>query len=242
VNGRGPFTFLYDTGGSYLTVGSKVAKAAGAKVVIDRGGHRDVVALNTLRIGGVEIRNVWAILDDSWGVDGVLGFPTLGDMSVLFDFARREILVSRNRIPMPRSFTLRYEDPFNVPTVPVGIGGKNVPILIDTGDDAYGLEIRSSELSDAAVDHPPVAAGTVMNGARQQSTAITTLRDAVTLGPTRALRAQIAINDDLSVGDLGYDALKQFRFQIEPKQRAVTFQPRFAGGEFRLTTSGLRAK
>ena len=80
-----------------------------------------------------------------------------------------------------------------------------------------------------------------MNGARQQSTAITTLRDAVTLGPTRALSPQIAINDDLPVGDLGYDALKQFRFQIEPKQRTVTFQPRFSKGKFKLTTLGLSA-
>lgn len=240
VNGRGPFTFLYDTGAAYLIVSSKVAEAAKAKVAIDRGGHRDVVGLERLSLAGVEVRDVWAIRDDNWGVDGVIGFPTFGDKSVLFDFSRREILVSRKPMRMRGGFSVPYGAPLNVPTVPVRIGARTVPILLDTGDDAYGLEIRSSELGDAAIEHPPTPAGKVMNGAIAQQTATTTLRDSIVLGPVEARHAAVAINDDLPVGDFGYDMLRQFRFQIDPKRRRVTFQPLFRGRVFSLSVPARR--
>jgi len=236
VNGSGPFTFLYDTGATYLIISSKVAAAAQATMVFDRHGRRDVVHVDRLTLGGVEASDLLAIVDDSFGVDGVMGFPTLGDVNVLFDFSRREILLSRSPIKMPGSFNLPYTRPggVDVPAIPVGIGGRTVPILIDTGDDAYALEIRSIELGDAAITHPPVTAAVVMNGAHRQRTATTRLRDPVTLGPMRALNAEIAINDELPVGDIGYDALRQFRFQISPTQQMVTFQPLARGTQFRL--------
>ena len=242
VNGGGPFTFLYDTGAAYLIISSKVAAAAHASVVFDRHGRRDVVHVDRLSLGGVTVSDVLAIVDDSWGVDGVIGFPTLGKANVLFDFSRREILVSRKPTAMPGSFTLPYLSPFNVPTVPVGIGGRTVPVLIDTGDDAYALEIRSSELGSAAIVHPPLAAAAVMNGATKQQTATTTLRDPVTLGPMRALNAEIAINDDLPVGDFGYGALKQFRFEIRPSQGTIAFQPLIRGKLFDLRLSGSKTR
>jgi hypothetical protein len=51
VNGKGPFTFLYDTGATYLIVSSKVAKTAAASMVFDRGGARDAVHVDNLSIG-----------------------------------------------------------------------------------------------------------------------------------------------------------------------------------------------
>ena len=243
VNGKGPFTFLYDTGAAYLSVSDKVVAAAAAPVVFDRGGKRDVVQLNRIILGGIEARDVWAIRDDmsvgAVGVDGVMGFPTLGNANVLFDFSRREIIVSKRAIPMRASFSLHYEAPLNVPTVPVQIGGRTVPILIDTGDDAYGLELRSADLAGVAMEYPPKMAGAVMNNANVQMTSTTVLRDPVVLGPVKAVHPGIAVNDDLPVSDFGYDVLKQFRFQIDPKRRVVEFQPLFRGKQFRLRIPGV---
>jgi hypothetical protein len=233
VNGQGPFTFLFDTGASYTLVSSKVVEAARLPIVVDRT-RRDVVRIDRLQVGGVTINDLWAIEDDDFGVDGIIGFRTLGAVNLLFDFSRRELRVSQGRIPMGRSFVLPYESPFNVPTIPVRIGTRNVPILIDTGDDAYGLEVRSTELGDAAVERPPIPAGTVLNGAVKQATSLVTLRDPVVLGPVTARSATIAVNDDLPVGDFGFDALRQFRFQIDPKRRLIEFEPLFRGSAFRL--------
>src|SRR4051812_17850697 len=78
VNGRGPFTFLLDTGAAYAVVSSRVTRAARLPVIVERTG-RDVVRVDRLSLGGVTVRNLWAIEDDSFGVDGIIGFPTLGD-------------------------------------------------------------------------------------------------------------------------------------------------------------------
>jgi hypothetical protein len=225
VNGQGPFTFLYDTGASYTIVSGKVVKASGAPVVFDRHGHRDVVNIATLDIGPVSLHDLSVIQDDNFGVDGVLGTNAFGSANLMFDLTRRELWVSKRRIDLPNSFELPYGFEFNVPTVPVTIGTHVVPLLIDTGDDAYGLELRRSELGDAAVQHPPVAASKVMNGANSQETAVTTLRDTLRFGPMESRNAVIAVNDDLPVGDFGYEVLKQFRFVFDPQAKTIRFQP-----------------
>ncbi len=232
INGHGPFTFLFDTGAAYTLVSSRVVEMARLPVVFDRDGQRDVVNLHAIRIGGATLRDVWAIHDDNFGVDGIIGFPAFGLTNFLFDFSNRQLIVSATPIELTHSFELSYESPFHVPTVPMTIGGRSVPVLIDTGDDAYGLELRGEELAGAAVTHAPVAAENVLNGATVQSTRVTTLSGPVILGPLRADSAVVAINNDLPIGDMGYDVLRQFRFEFEPKRRVVVFSPIAEGGRF----------
>jgi hypothetical protein len=231
VNGHGPFTFLFDTGAAYTLVSSRVVEAARTPVIVDRT-RRDVVHIDRLKIGGVTVSDLLAIEDDTFQADGIIGFPTLGNMNLLFDLPRRQLSVSRKRIPMRNSFSLPYQAPLNVPTVPVEIGSQTVPILLDTGDDAYGFEIRSSELGDAALEHQPSAGPTVTNGANKQETRVATLKNPVKLGPVEAVHANFAINDDLPVGDFGEIVLWQFRFQIEPGRHRIEFEPLFRGKQF----------
>jgi hypothetical protein len=232
VNGKGPFTFLYDSGAGYSLVSSRVAKAAGTPVLFDRHGHRDIVRISRLDVGTVSLHDLWVINDDTFGVDGILGANAFGTANLMFDLTKRELWVSKRRIDLPNTFEIPYGFEFNVPTVPVTIGSHIVPILIDTGDDAYGLELRRTELGDAAVQHPPVAAAKVMNGANSQQTAVTTLRDTVRLGPVESRNAVIAVNDDLPVGDFGYAVLRQFRFVFDPQSKTIRFQPQFDGRAF----------
>ncbi|HLO21577.1 MAG TPA: aspartyl protease family protein [Sphingomicrobium sp.] len=232
VNKKGPFTFVFDTGASYTVVSSRVVAAANTPVAFDRNGDRDVVEISDLSVGGVQLKDLWAIHDDAFGVDGVLGFRAFGKANLLFDLKARQLLVSHAAIRLPRSFELAFDAPHNIPRVPVRIGSRLVPILIDTGDDAYGLELRPDDLGDAATEHPPAAAGSVLNGAKVQSTQVTILRDPIGLGPTRADHAVIGVNADLPESDFGYDVLRQFRFVIDPPAQVVRFQPRFRGDLF----------
>ncbi|HEX4301705.1 MAG TPA: aspartyl protease family protein [Rhizomicrobium sp.] len=232
VNGRGPFTFEFDTGGSYTVVSSKVVAAARAPVVFDRAGHRDVVRLARLAIGGATLNGVWAIQDDTFGVDGVLGFRSFGNSNLLFDLAAHRLTVSASPIPLTKGFELPYEMPFNIPTIPMTIGHRSVPTLIDTGDDAFAWEMRSVEIGDAAFQHPPIAGPVVLNAANEQTTSVTTLVEPLGLGPWHADAPVLAINDDLPVGDIGVDVVSQFRMEFEPSRRVVVFEPLFAGNRF----------
>jgi predicted aspartyl protease len=232
VNGHGPFTFLYDTGSSYTMVSRRVAAAARTPVVFDRAGHRDVVQLAEVRLGAVTLKDIWAIQDDTFDVDGILGFPAFGSMNVQIDLAARRLTLNRDHMTLAGGVELPYAAPQNVPTVPVVIGGRAVQLLIDTGDDAYALELKADELGSAAVEHPPLAAMGVRNGSDIQSTRLTTLVDPVRLGALHAERAVAVVNDDLPVGDLGYAVLRQFSVLIDPGHKTVTFKPLFAGDRF----------
>ena len=236
INGHGPFTFLYDTGASFTSISSEVIQAAQLPLEVDRGGYHDLLRIPSLRIGEVEIRDLTAVRDDDFGVDGVLGFRAFGDMSLTFDLRERLLLVSSEPVALKGSFDLPYELNHNVPVVPVMIDTTRVAVLIDTGDDAYAFELRSDDLKGAIFAHEPISAENVLNGARTQPTRVSTLLSRVGLGPIAIEHPVIGINDDLPVADFGVDFLRGFRFEFEPGRMMVAFQPLFAGGT--TTTHG----
>ena len=225
INGKGPYTFLYDTGASFTAVSSKVIKAAHVQVTLDRGGYHDLLRIMKVKVGDVEIKDLFALRDDDFGVDGVFGFKTFGDMNVAFELQKREVLVSPDPVPLPGSFELPFEFVRNLPTIPVSVGTAQVATLIDTGDDAYALELRTEDLKGSTLVHKPSPADSVLNGARSSPTYVSTLGTTVRLGPIAIEHAVVGINDALPVPDFGVDFLKDFNIEFEPKRMLVRFQP-----------------
>jgi hypothetical protein len=64
------------------------------------------------------------IHDDDFGVDGVIGYRSFGDLNMTFDLARRSLTLSRAPIGLRGAFELPCEMPLNVPTIPLVIAGK----------------------------------------------------------------------------------------------------------------------
>lgn len=225
INGRGPFTFLYDSGSSYSIVSKRVMDAARPEIVFDRSGERDVVRLKTVRVGGLTVHDLWTIHDDSFDVDGVFGFQAFSDLKLLFKLKQRKLIVSASPITLHNAFAVPYVLSHNTPTVVLQVGDTNVQTLIDTGDDAYAFEARTEDLPGVKFAKPPIAAATVKNGANLQTTSVATLADPVRFGPLSIKDAEIGINNDLPVSDIGYDFLVQFDVAFDPATRTVAFQP-----------------
>jgi hypothetical protein len=225
VNGHGPFTFLFDTGSSYTIFSSRVIKEAHVAMEVDRGGYHDFVRAKEIRVGDLEIRDLVAARDDDFGVDGVFGMRAFGDMSLVFELQKEQLLVSPAPIPLPGSFEVAYELDHNVPVIPVIMGTAQIPTLIDTGDDAYAWEVRTGDLHGAKLLHAPSPAAEVLNGAKSSPTFVSTMESAVRLGPLTIEHAAVAINDALPVPDFGVDFLKDFNFEFDPKRMVVAFQP-----------------
>ena len=95
-----------------------------------------------MKISDVDITYLFAVRDDDFGVDGVLGFKAFGDMNVVFKLQKRLVLISPEPVPLPGSFELRFDLVHNIPTVPLEVGTAKVATLLDTGDDAYEWEVR----------------------------------------------------------------------------------------------------
>jgi hypothetical protein len=225
VNGRGPFTFLFDTGSSYTILSSKVIKAAHVPVEVDRGGYHDLVHVHEIKVGGLKIEDLVAVRDDDFGVDGVFGFKAFGDMKLIFELRARQLLVSPEPVPLPNSFELPFELQHNVPTIPVTVGTAQIATLLDTGDDAYAWEVRTEDLKAATLVHPPVPAEAVLNGANSSQTFVSTLGSALRVGPLAIEHAVVGINDALPVPDLGVEFLEDFNVEFDPERMSVTFQP-----------------
>jgi hypothetical protein len=230
INGHGPFTFLYDTGASYTSISSKVIRDAKLPLELDRGGYHDLLRIARLKIGEVEIRDLTAVRDDDFDIDGVLGFHAFGDMNQTFDFRERSLRVSPEPVALPGGFDLPYALSHGLPVLPVMFDTARVAVLIDTGDDAYAFELRSEDLKVATLAHEPVAAESVINGARTQQTKVSIITSPVKLGPIALERPVVGINDDLPVADFGVDFLRNFRFEFEPRRMIVRFKPLFSSG------------
>jgi hypothetical protein len=148
-----------------------------------------------------------------------------GDMSLVFELQKEQLLVSPAPIPLPGSFEVAYELDHNVPVIPVIVGAAQIPTLIDTGDDAYAWEVRTEDLHGAKLVHAPSPAAEVLNGAKSSPTFVSTMESTVRLGPLTIEHAAVAINDALPVPDFGVDFLKDFNFEFDPKRMVVAFQP-----------------
>ena len=104
VNGRGPFSFILDTGSTHSSIGKRLAETLEAPAVAKTtvtsslGEHvQPVVSIDSLEIGPASLAHllVTEVPDDSLGnkndLRGVLGQDVLGNLVYTLDFAARRV-------------------------------------------------------------------------------------------------------------------------------------------------------
>jgi predicted aspartyl protease len=146
IDGRGPFSFLIDTGSERTVVSSDIAGvlalefAAIAKLVSIAGSKMvETVYVPELTLGRQNYGEVIAPILESHhiGADGILGLDGLQDQRILFDFISNAISIEdvTKRAPVGdfeiivtarrRSGQLIFTD--------ATLGGKRISVVIDTG-------------------------------------------------------------------------------------------------------------
>jgi predicted aspartyl protease len=233
VNGRGPFTFLFDTGSNVTTLSTKVVRAAHVAIVNRVPGHHAIGRANEIRVGGISMQNYYAVVEDGDDVDGILGFNSFGNNYLTFDLSSKTLTVAAHVVPLPRSFWLHYTIKKHLPLIDLFVDGRKLPTLIDTGDDAYAWEGTSADLQGLLFDHSPVLAAIVFNGETGATrTTMTSVDGALELGSVRSERPAVAINESLPVPDIGVDVVDQFTMEFDRIRHRVAFQPHFSGSTF----------
>lgn len=106
VNGKGPLTFLVDTGSAELLLVPRAAKSLGLATTAPAGGQPDVAFAQLARVtvGGAEVADVPCIvhlLPDAQGAGaayhGILGYPFLSRFVVTINYRDRLLLLD----PLP---------------------------------------------------------------------------------------------------------------------------------------------
>jgi len=102
VNGKGPFSFVVDTGADRSVIAEDVVKTLGLRTgddVIVQGIARALpapaVQLDSLRMGRVAIESLpMPVLPRSWlGADGYLGLDVIDRQAVTFDFQNHKLTI-----------------------------------------------------------------------------------------------------------------------------------------------------
>jgi predicted aspartyl protease len=233
VNGRGPYTFLFDTGSSVTTISSQVAREASAQIINHVPGHHAIVKLGELRAGDISMRGYYAVIADGDDLDGILGFNAFGKKYLTFDLKQRTLVVGSRPNPLPSAFWMPYRLSHHLPVIELGIDGRRLPTLIDSGDDAYAWEATSSDLHGLTFDRTPVESAIVYNGQTGATrTTITSVDGILEMGNVYADRPAVAINESLPLPDIGVDVMQQFVMEFDRIHQRVGFEPLFNGRKF----------
>jgi predicted aspartyl protease len=218
VNGRGPFRFGFDTGASGIgRVDSSLASALSLPKV-DRARNSDgvtvktadVVAVESLRLGGVEKRNVRLISRDYNGgrptwlqpIMGIIARDFFADQVVTIDYPAKEITFSRGHLKAGEAGVFAYGASF---TVPVCFATGCYPGKIDTGS-SRSIVVPKDLVPQLAAGEPTlIGQGLRTNGA--------------------ATLYEITLNEPVRVG--GVTATKQNILYADPSDTVIVIGTEF---------------
>lgn len=142
INGRGPYRMLVDVGGNVVSLRASVAREIGA-VVVQRLSSREVIRLDSLRVGSALFRDLYAVGEPTLDVDGVIGFNVFRTGVLTLDYPRQRLEWTRGELPeADGGRVLSYELRERMPFVPVALDTVSLVCNLDTG--ARGTLILAS--------------------------------------------------------------------------------------------------
>jgi predicted aspartyl protease len=233
VNGRGPFRFAFDTGASGMgRVDSRLAAALSLPNVNEAANSdgikvqtADVVAVGSLRLGGLEKRDVQLLSrdynkgrkPDAQPIMGILARDFFADRLITIDYPRRTIRFAQG--------ALRADDPGVTPysgsfTIPVCFSAGCYPAKVDTGSNRT-LVVPKDLVPKLAASEPVL----IGQGKRTNSIATLyemTLREPVRIaGITATNQRALYAEPSETVIIIGSDFLKDYVLTIDQRHRLL---------------------
>lgn len=238
----GPRRFLVDTGSSVTLVTPEIARrspgrvpaAAGAAPLRVKGAEGAVVelpraSLLRLDLGAARFEDVDVVVHDCAAIsahlgrriDGILGFPLFREVLLTLDYpGRRVTLRPAEAGARPGTGTaVPFDDARKVPLVSVGIGGRSLMMLVDSGSDAV-FSLNPAGLRPEFA-HGPVRGTVVGTLAGERVQEVGRLAGDITVGDVVFTRPRVDFTDELSA--LGGGALRNFTVTFDQRRDRVLF-------------------
>jgi predicted aspartyl protease len=183
INGRGPFRFIVDTGANHSTISPGLARELGLtptqapSIVLDGitgSAQVSFVTIDRLQAGDLTIEGtalpvVWASV--MAGADGILGAAGITEKSLLVDFQRNRVAISRGVEPALRANTMKVHAvrlAGGLMTLETRIGGVPVRAVIDTGAERTLGNLALRDALRARRTHGVLAMMTSVYGATKE--------------------------------------------------------------------------
>jgi hypothetical protein len=150
INGRGPFHFIVDTGANHSTISPGVVRTLGLKpsdtatITLDGiTGTAQVafVTIDRLQAGDLTISDTPLPVVEAAvmaGADGIFGAAGLTEKSLLMDFKRNRVVITRGVESLVRTESTKIHalrPAFGLMMLDTRIGGVTVRAVLDTGSE-----------------------------------------------------------------------------------------------------------
>ncbi|HEV2740647.1 MAG TPA: aspartyl protease family protein [Candidatus Elarobacter sp.] len=249
INGKGPFRFLFDTGGSNI-IDADVAKQLGLGAAGNAAGGGvgatteaiQFATVDALGVGDATLRKqVFAVAPVHAGfgmssgkpVDGLIGFEVLARFVTTFDYGSNNVVLRAQGAAPATGTTVPFAFDGQHPMIDCTIGGFAGSCVLDTGS-----RVALTALSPFIAAHPSVvpanatavgANGFGIGGAALGRLGRTTLQIAGFTLPDLitdlSTSTKGAFADPFIAGNIGAGALKRFAVTFDYAHRTVTFAP-----------------
>ena len=238
IDGKGPFTFLFDTGASGTVITQRLFEQLGLPALGQVGMQRPgsttalpatVTRLGVVELGGVRIEGLIAfaasldhVLGGPDGPSGVLSPAALVGMLVTFDYPKQQLRFEAGSLPAADGRAVfEWGSDQRLPTVPLTIGDREFLVHVDTGATG-GLKLPKSLAPELAVGDL-----TRVGNARQVDDEIVQhagrLKVRPRLGDHALAYEAVVFQEGTVIGSLGIDVLREFEITLDLTARRARF-------------------
>ena len=241
IDGKGPFTFLVDSGAGSTVINADLAKELGLAVVDStrigdpmnpQAIRADVVRVPSLSIGGAEFKEFQAaswdrgylLKGEKEDPRGVVGFPVFHDVLLTFDYVDHKLRIAPGELPKPDGKgVLAYDAPMGIPVFTVKLGGVDVPSHLDTGSGGF-FSVPKAYQDRLKFSGPLTEVGRARTVNTEMVLRGAQLEGALAVGQFQWENPFIIVSDELPMGNLGGRALASFAVTFDQRAQAMRFE------------------
>lgn len=253
INGKGPFTFVFDTGGGRTnTITPEAAKKLELVLVegipVKGAGSNRALSWKTkvdqYLVGNLVLKDQsFTVIDLSsikkafnfQNLDGIIGLDVLKKAVACIDFDKQILKLSSGEINCfdTKGVVLPFELDGRTPAIAGSISGIPGKIVIDTGDrSAFSIFQKFSlknNIENKFVDKPLVVTGVGVGGVIRAKLAVLAeikLGDEITLNKVLSRRPYTIGNyfaTSTAAGSIGNEVLRRFNLILDYNKYEITF-------------------
>jgi hypothetical protein len=233
INGRGPYTFIVDTGASGSVIDASLARELGLPVI---GRARvgspvgsqvtdvDQVAMERLTLGAVVVGGVVAVaMDFPHGLAsrGVLSPAALPGLLLTIDYPRQEIRLERGHLPAADgSEVFEYPATARLPTIPVHAGDVTANLHVDSGSPGF-ITFSSRYKDRLPLASAPTPAGRARTAGGEVEILEAPLAADVRIGSRTFAKPTIQLIDTSAEGNVGARFLRDYVLTVDHDHRRI---------------------
>lgn len=238
VNGKGPFSFILDTGAAGTVLDEEFAKSLGIALGAEqpigdpsaaKGIAAHEVEIESIEVGDAKFRGISGVAMDRKRFDpgqelkGILGLPVFAENLFTLDYPKKEIVLAKGELGADGTGVLPYDAEGQLPRVEIAVDGKKILAHVDSGSPG-GWGFPKSFLEGAKWKEEPKVVGrgrTVNNEIEVWSG---TLAGTLRLGPIEIPEPVVTFNDQFPFANVGYRALKEYAITFDQKNHRMRFE------------------